>query len=214
MKKQYILPVLLGGTFFAVPNLALNIPLMPSIVAAVSAYGAGWLIFKDRGTNLSIGEISDKEALKQACELTEKLLELSKQVEDEKLIKNIKEIGELSNKIIKTLEQKPEKLGQANNFLNYYLPVTIKILQRYDEIENQKLETEQTRKFMSSIQEMVEKIKVAFTTQLANMYQSDMIDTNAEIKVFESMLRADGFIEQDDFKTNKEDKTKGGKQNG
>lgn len=208
MSKQYIFPVLLGGTFFAVPYLALNIPLIPSMAAAVAAYGAGWLIFKDKkmDTNLTNMELNDKEALEHASELTEQLLVLSRKVEEEKLIKNIQEIGEISRKIIDTLKKKPEKLNQANNFLNYYLPVTIKILQRYDEIENQKLETLQTKKFMNSIQEMVEKIKVAFTTQLANMYQSDMIDTDAEIKVFESMLKADGFIEQEDFKTGKKEK--------
>ena len=90
-------------------------------------------------------------------------------------------------------------MKQANNFLNYYLPVTIKIIQRYDEIENQKLTTKDSKKFMSSIQEMITKIKVAFENQLSNLYQSDMIDTDAEIKVFESMLKLDGFTDEIDF---------------
>ena len=88
--------------------------------------------------------------------------------------------------------------------MNYYLPVTIKILSRYDDIENQKLNTKESEKFMKSVLDMTEKIKDAFNEQLNNMYQSEMIDTDAEIKVFEGMLKSDGFL--DEINLNIEDK--------
>ena len=81
------------------------------------------------------------------------------------------------------------------------MPVTIKILQRYDEIENQKLNTEDSKKFMESTQKMVKKINEAFKKQLSNLYQSDMIDTDAEMKVFDTMLKSDGYdVDDNDFK--------------
>ena len=49
---------------------------------------------------------------------------------------------------------------------------------------------------MKSVQEMTEKIKNAFKEQLNNMYKSEMIDTDAEIKVFETMLKSDGFLNE------------------
>ena len=85
-------------------------------------------------------------------------------------------------------------MSQVNNFINYYLPVTIKILQRYDEIENQKLNSEESQKFMKSVRDMIAKIKDAFHEQLNNMYQAEIIDTDAELKVFEEMLKSDGFL--------------------
>ena len=88
-----------------------------------------------------------------------------------------------------------------NNFFNYYLPVTINILTKYDEIENQKLNTEDSKKFMDSTQKMVKKINEAFKKQLSNLYQSDMIDTDAEMKVFDTMLKSDGYdVDDNDFK--------------
>ena len=88
-----------------------------------------------------------------------------------------------------------------NNFFNYYLPVTINILTKYDEIENQKLNTEDSKKFMESTQKMVKKINEAFKKQLSNLYQSDMIDTDAEMKVFDTMLKSDGYdVDDNDFK--------------
>ena len=201
MKKGYIYAAVLGGTFFAVPYLALGLELIPSLAMSVAAYGAGSLIFKDKNKkniDFSIDKKNLYDILKEAKSMTTEIDNISKKLEDKKLIENVKTICETSNKIIDTLSKNPNKLGQARNFLNYYLPVTIKILTRYDEIENQKLNTAESNKFMKSIQELTEKIKDAFNEQLNNMYQSDMIDTDAEIKVFETMLKSDGFL--NDFK--------------
>ena len=205
MKKGYIYSAIVGGTFFAIPYLALGTELIPALVIGAAAYGAGALITKgtERKFDISTNKQNLYDILKEAKEQTSKINYLSKQLEDPKLVENVKQICETSNKIIDTLSKKPEKLGQANNFLKYYLPVTIKILTRYDEIENQKLNTPETNKFMKSVQDMMEKIKNAFNEQLNNMYQAEIIDTDADIKVFEGMLKADGFIDEIDFKIDK-----------
>ena len=39
----------------------------------------------------------------------------------------------------------------------------------------------------------MQKINLAFKNQLSNLYQSDIIDTDAEMKVFESMLKSEGY---------------------
>lgn len=202
MKKGYIYAAIIGGAFFAVPYLGLGIELIPSLAISATAYGAGTLIFKGVNKNkldLSGNKQNLYDILKKAKEMTSQINSISKQLEDGKLVENVNKICDTSNKIIDTLSKNPNKLGQANNFLNYYLPVTIKILSRYDEIENQKLNTAESKKFMKSVQEMTEKIKDAFNEQLNNMYQTEMIDTDAEIKVFETMLKSDGFLDEIDF---------------
>ena len=196
MKKNYIYSAILGGAFFAVPYVALGIELLPSLAISAAAYGAGTLIFKDRNKlDLSIDKKNLYDILKEAKEETLQISDISKQIEDKEVVQNIEQICDISNKIIDTLSKNPNKLGQARNFLNYYLPVTIKILTRYDEIENQRLNTTESKEFMESVKKMTEKIKNAFNEQLNNMYQTEMIDTDAEIKVFESMLKSDGFLD-------------------
>lgn len=211
MKKQYVFSLALGGAFFAVPYLALGIGALPAAAIGVAAYGAGNLIFKDRSNKLDISDditIDDKEALHNAQNMVKDIRDISTKLESSKLIKDTKEICNTSDKIINTVIDKPKKIKKIRNFLNYYLPVTYRILQRYDEIENQKLNTEDTRKFMNSVEEMIAKIKVAFEQQLSNIYQTEMIDTNAELKVFETMLKSDGFIENIDFDLKNNDSSK------
>ena len=195
MKKEYIFSAILGGTFFAVSYLALGVQLVPSLAISTVAYGAGTLIFKDRSKiDYSTKNTNLYEILKNAKSQTTQIFDISKQLEDRELIANVQDICNTSNKIIDTLSKNPGKLSQVNNFINYYLPVTIKILQRYDEIENQKLNSEESQKFMKSVRDMIAKIKEAFHEQLNTMYQAEIIDTDAELKVFEEMLISDGFL--------------------
>lgn len=118
-------------------------------------------------------------------------------IEDTNMKQNIKEINESITKIINTIEKKPEKYSKMNTFFEYYLPRTLIILTKYDEIENQELTTEDSKKFMKQTQNMIEKINQAFKNQLSNLYQADIVDTGAEMKVFDSMLKADGYDEND-----------------
>ena len=175
---------------------------LPSLAIGVGAFCAGELVFhvakKENIVKKNMNEI--------IMEAKTKNLQISKiapKIEDPELVKNIKEISLTVEKIINTVEAKPEKFKKAEKFFSYYLPVTINILNRYDEIENQNLTTEDGKKFMESTKKMIEKINNAFKKQLSSLYQSDIIDSDAEMKVFDSMLKADGYND-DDFNIKEE----------
>mgnify|MGYP003469595817 CR=1 FL=1 len=46
MKNSEIASAIVGGTFFAVPYLALSIPIVPSLVIGACAFAAGELVFR------------------------------------------------------------------------------------------------------------------------------------------------------------------------
>ena len=146
------------------------------------------------------------EVLVEAKENNKQIMNMAPKIEDTELKQNIKEINDSVTKIINTLERKPEKYDKMSNFFTYYLPITLNILKKYDEIENQSLNSVDSEKFMKQTKDMIKKINVAFKNQLANLYQSDIVDTDAEMKVFESMLRADGYDTSSDFNFGKEQK--------
>ncbi|MBP3463947.1 MAG: 5-bromo-4-chloroindolyl phosphate hydrolysis family protein [Clostridia bacterium] len=174
--------------------------ILPSLAIGAAAFGAGELILRKKepetgkNTNTFTRTISDA---KDKNYQIEKIIPL---LEDSELVENVKSINQTATKIINTVEKNPKKMEKVEKFFDYYLPVTISILKHYDEIENQKLDTEESKKFMESTRKMAKKIKDAFEKQLSNLYQSDMIDTDAEMKVFETMLKSDGYYGEDDFK--------------
>ncbi len=156
-----------------------------------------------RGKDSISNKIEQKtmnEVLKDAKNKNMQIKEMIQKVESVSLQNNIKEINESVTKIINTLEKNKSKFRKMNNFFDYYLPVTLSILKKYDEIENQRLNSDEGKKFMKQTEEMIEKINNAFKSQLSNLYQADIVDTDAEMKVFETMLKADGYDTSNDFK--------------
>lgn len=197
MKKKYIFSGLIGGGFFAASYLLLNLGLAPSLITSVAALGASSLIFKSDYDLDDLGIDNAKEYLELLQESEKnvtKLKQMKDKIQNTDIRGKIININKTTDKIIKVLHKKPDKISSASKFLNYYLPVTIKILERYDEIEEQNLTSSSSRDFENKVNQMISNIEIAFDNQLNNLYNEEFIDTNAEIKVFEAMLKSDGLL--------------------
>lgn len=205
--KGSLASAVIGGAFFAIPYIGLGVSLLPSLGIGAVAFGAGNLLFssdaKDKVEKVA-KEMTLYDTLKQAKEQNAQIQNIMGKLEDPELVKNVGEIHDTVTKIIDTVSRKPDKIKKTNSFFNYYLPVTLNILSKYDDIENQKLDSNDSEKFMKKTQEMISKINKSFKTQLSNLYQADIIDTDAEMKVFESMLNSEGFDISDFNTENKE----------
>ena len=198
MKNSSIVSAILGSAFFAVPYLGLSVGILPSLAIGACAFGASELVFHTAKKEIKEGNnLYDK--LIEAKDINNQIEKMAPKIESREMVNNIKQINETVTKIISTIEKKPEKYRVMSNFFNYYLPATMNILTKYDEIENQRLTTTDSQKFMKSAENMIKNINEAFKKQLSNLYQSDMIDTDAEMKVFNSMLKSDGFDTEIDF---------------
>ena len=194
MKNSEVVSALVGGTFFAVPYLALSVPILPSIAIGTCAFVAGELVFrKDVKTTLKNSNPNMYQTLENAKIQNKHILNMIPLIEEENIRKDLKEINDTVNKIIKTIEKNPDRENKIKNFFDYYLPVTVKLVDRFDEIENQKLSSSSIRKFYESTSKTISEINEVFKKFLNNLYEPDMLDTNVEIKVLNSMLKSDGL---------------------
>lgn len=144
-------------------------------------------------------ELSNEEILEKISVLNKMLLSLAPKIDKIELQNDIKEINKIIEKIVKTLKKKKSKIKNINNFTTYYLPVTLKILIKYDEVENLKLNTENSIEFMNTVEEKIKMIKTSFQKQLESLYVDDFDDVEAELNVLETMLKSDGYTDIDDF---------------
>ena len=193
MKNREVVSAVLGGTFFAVPYLILSAPLLPSLAIGAAAFGAGELVFGDYKLTLKQTNRSLYEMLEDAKKKNKHIVDMIPMIESEDIQKELNEINDSVSKIIDTVSKNPKKVDQTDNFFDYYLPITVKIVYRYDEIENQKLSSSDAKKFLDSTNKMVKEINKAYKKILANLYKKDIVDMDAEMKVFNSLLKADGF---------------------
>ena len=194
MKNSEVVSAVIGGCFFAVPYLALAVPLAPSLAIGAAAFAAGELVLKGNDIK-TLKEINFDlyQCLETAKKQNKHILDMVPMIEDDEKKKNLKEINDTVTKIIKTIEKEPDKVRLLKNFFDYYLPVTVKIVDRYDEFENQRLSSTKVKELNESTIKTIREMNDLFKKFLNNLYESDIVDTSVEIKVLNSMLKSDGF---------------------
>lgn len=199
IKYKEAVSAVVGSAFFAIPYLALSFPLLPSALIGTSAFIAGELLLSSDEKN-QIPTESVKKTLESAKNESKDIYNMRNKIEDEDLKKHIINISTSANKIISTIEKEPKNLRKIANFFDYYLPVTLSIIKRYDEIENQNLSSQEMKEFISSTKLMLKSADEAFNKILERLYQNDMINIDADMKVFNSMLKADGYDDEEIIK--------------
>ncbi len=197
MKGKEVISAVVGGAFFAVPYLALSFTFAPALVIGCAAFGASELLLsgvekvdKLKETNLPL-----YKKIVKAKKENEEIFSMISKVESSDTRSNLNEINETINKIIETVEKSPKKANKLNNFFEYYLPVLLKIVKRYDEVENQRLASKEGSDFMKKADNMIYDTNKAFKAILASLYSKDIMDADADIKVYDMMLKADGIVD-------------------
>ena len=79
----------------------------------------------------STGNAELDAVLKQGAASVEKIQSLNDEIPDFKLSAQIKQIEILTEKIFAYVREHPQDIGEIRQFLNYYLPTTIKLLEQY-----------------------------------------------------------------------------------
>ena len=104
----------------------------------------------------------------------------------------------IAARIFREVEAHPEKQRQASTFFDYYLPTTLKLLGTYTQFEEAGIEGENLRQAKERIESIMDTLLENFEKQLDELYRSEAMDVDADIRVMESMLTRDlGSVERD-----------------
>lgn len=111
----------------------------------------------------------------------------------------IDRLEDLAGKIFRIVEEEPAKKAKASTFLNYYLPTTQKLLDSYADFEESGVSGENVSQAKQRIASTMDDIVAGFERQLDQLYQSDAMDVDSDIRVMEQMLRRDSGSVAEDF---------------
>ena len=120
-------------------------------------------------------------------------------IDDEELSRKIDRLEQITSQILKELSAHPEKEEKMHTFFDYYLPTTQKLLDTYADFEETGVEGENLREAKQRIESTMDGIVDGFVRQLDNLYKSDVMDVESDIRVMESMLRRDSASVARDF---------------
>ena len=81
--------------------------------------------------------------------------------------------------------------------MNYYLPTTLKLLGSYQRLSAQNVKGENITSTLFNIAGMMHTVADAFEKQLDSLYAEEAMDISADITVFETLLKQEGFVDED-----------------
>jgi len=145
------------------------------------------------------GNAERDEMIVQGREQLRKIRSLNEQIPDETISQKLSKIELLTNRILKQAEQDEKKLKQVRQFMSYFLPTTVKLLQQYVELQNQGIQGENIRNGMQKVEQLLDTIIVAFQKQLDSLFESQVVDITADIQVMENMMASQGLTNDKDF---------------
>ena len=128
--------------------------------------------------------------------------ELNDRIADEALSAKLDRLEQVSGRIFKVIEEDEDKRAAAGTFLNYYLPTTLKLLENYADFEEAGVSGENLTQAKAKIEKTMDSIVAGFEHQLDELYRTDAMDIDSDIRVMETMLRRDTASVADDFGLN------------
>ncbi len=121
-------------------------------------------------------------------------------IADAGLSAKIDRLEEIAGRIFRIIEEEPAKKAKAATFLNYYLPTTQKLLDAYAEFEEAGVSGGNMSQAKRKIEQTMDGIVLGFERQLDELYRTDAMDIDSDIRVMETMLRRDTARVEDDFR--------------
>ena len=107
----------------------------------------------------------------------------------------IRDLINVSDKIIEDAVNDPNDVPQIKKFLDYYLPTTIKLLNAYDRMGAQGIEGDNISGTMQSIEEMLDTAIAAYKKLLDSLFANQALDVETDIEVMNTLLKREGLAE-------------------
>jgi 5-bromo-4-chloroindolyl phosphate hydrolysis protein len=99
--------------------------------------------------------------------------------------------------ILSFIEKNPKKLSSVNKFIKHYLPITLKLVNAYKELNEQPVEGENIRNAKKEINNTIDTINTAFEKLLDDLFEDVAMDISTDISVLETLFSQEGLTKKD-----------------
>lgn len=120
------------------------------------------------------------------------LKKLKVKISGEKVLTPLSGIISITAQIFDYINENPGKIKNVREFVNYYLPTTIKLLGNYCDLAAKPVKGENITNTLIKIENIMSGIHTTCGNILNDLYKDNSIDINAEISVMENMMNEDG----------------------
>ncbi len=144
-----------------------------------------------------------KKELRYALELGKNYIEQIKNandvIENEEISAKLCRLENIVTQIFSYLENNPKKLPEVNKFISHYLPITLKLVNAYKDLNNQSVQGDNIKNAKNEIERSIDIINIAFEKLLDDLFGEIALDISTDISVLETLFTQEGLT-KDNFK--------------
>lgn len=101
------------------------------------------------------------------------------------------------SQIINYVGKNPKKLPEVNKFTNHYLPITLKLVNSYKELNDQPVQGDNIKSAKNQIEKSIDIINIAFEKLLDDLFEEIALDISTDISVLETLFTQEGLTKND-----------------
>lgn len=106
-------------------------------------------------------------------------------------------------RIFERAQAHPEIVPDLKKLMDYYLPMTVKLLKAYAEMDAQPVQGETIRASKKEIEDTLDTLNLAFEKLLDDLFEDTAMDVSSDISVLNTLLAQEGLTEDDFSKLKK-----------
>ncbi len=106
----------------------------------------------------------------------------------------------LIQKIFDRVGEDPDSLEDIDKMMEYYLPTTVKLLEAYQNLDEQPVQGENIQSSKMEIEKTLDTLNEAFERLLDSLFEEVAWDVSADISVLHTMLAQEGLAGNEDWK--------------
>ena len=154
---------------------------------------------KDQKISPQVQEVLDK-----GNEFLRKIRESNDAIPGEEISRKISRMELIIQKIFERAKAHPEIIPDLNRLMDYYLPMTVKLLDAYEDMDSQPVQGENIASSKREIEETIDTLNVAFEKLLDSVFEDTAMDVSSDISVLHTVLAQEGLTENEFDKIRKE----------
>ena len=113
-------------------------------------------------------------------------------IRDLELKEESERLHRTAGNILKYLEENPGKIPQARQFIDYYQDTASQLLEKYVDLQNTGLNTEDTRRLKVQTEEAIRTLNEAFENQFQKLMSEELLDMEAELQLLRQTMKMEG----------------------
>ena len=138
-----------------------------------------------------------REVLDKGNEYLRKIRESNDAIPGEEISAKISKMEQIVQRIFERAEEHPEIIPDLKRMMDYYLPMTVKLLDAYEDMDRQPVQGETIRSSKAEMEQTLDTLNEAFAMLLDSVFQDTAWDLSSDISVLNTVLAQEGLTKNE-----------------